>query len=597
MRLRNTIICILCFAIAAGLLWVGAGRLDGINQQRLALRLVANEPLKNAPPSLAFATVAMGAFRGLVVDILWIRADKLKQDGQYFDAKQLADWITTLQPRFPDVWDFQAWNMAYNISVAMPNTQPEERWRWVKNGYELLRDKGIPLNPHSIMLYRSLAWIFHHKIGGITDDVNKYYKLQLYMAMKPIVGDADNELFAKMAKAPTDMTSLLQDEEVARLVGDLRRTEKAFEKDENFANAYLQYRLAAFGPNPVSPVIDKYRGTAALDKLDVYVKAWLLRNVWKMDPEFMGELNKSYGPRDYEDPNKVYPLDWQNPHVHAIYWGAEGLKHDSADTYRSEEINTDRIVFQSMQSLYRSGKMVVFPVDGGKKYTVFEMPDLRMFETCDKSYRDTLAKYAKMPGKNAMTMEGLRVGHRNFLVNSAFSFYQTGHIKYAQRIFEELRRLFPEEEKYKVPFGQFVKNRMREEMDLGGMDATNAIEAVVGFLREAYFRYALRDDDAAAGLESMAKESYDIYMQKYGDEKLVIPGVAGRMDIPDFRTIRFLAITQFLQDDAWPPDLRQALISRVEVERPELKTELDQIYQKLMLQQQEREKAGAGASK
>ena len=86
MRFHNNIICVVCFALAGALLYVGVGRLDGINKQRSALKLVAAEPLKNAPPSLAFATVAMGAFRGLVVDALWIRADKLKMEGQYFDA-------------------------------------------------------------------------------------------------------------------------------------------------------------------------------------------------------------------------------------------------------------------------------------------------------------------------------------------------------------------------------------------------------------------------------------------------------------------------------------------------------------------------------
>jgi len=67
------------------------------------MQLVINEPLVNAPPSLAFASVALGAFRGLLVDILWMRADKLKEDGQFFDAKQLAEWITVLQPRFAAV--------------------------------------------------------------------------------------------------------------------------------------------------------------------------------------------------------------------------------------------------------------------------------------------------------------------------------------------------------------------------------------------------------------------------------------------------------------------------------------------------------------
>ncbi len=75
-------------------------RLDSISSARQEMGLVSNEPLENAPPSLAFATVAMGAFRGIVVDILWMRADKLKEKGQFFDAKQLAEWISILQPRF-----------------------------------------------------------------------------------------------------------------------------------------------------------------------------------------------------------------------------------------------------------------------------------------------------------------------------------------------------------------------------------------------------------------------------------------------------------------------------------------------------------------
>ena len=132
----------------------------------------------------------MGAFRGLVVDILWMRADKLKEEGQFFDARQLAEWITKLQPRFAAVWEFHAWNMAYNISVAIPATQPEQRWRWVKNGYELLRDEGIPLNPKSIPLYRELGRIFQHKLGGVSDDAQEYYKLQFAEEIGPLLESA-----------------------------------------------------------------------------------------------------------------------------------------------------------------------------------------------------------------------------------------------------------------------------------------------------------------------------------------------------------------------------------------------------------------------
>ncbi len=167
MRLRDKIICFVCFLAAVSFFLMAGSQLDNINADRREMKLVINEPLENAPPSLAFATVAMGAFRGLVVDILWMRADTLKDKGLYFDAKQLADWITVLQPRFAGVWQFNAWNMAYNISVAIPPERPEERWRWVRNGYELLRDRGIKVNPKSVELYRELAMIFQHKIGGV----------------------------------------------------------------------------------------------------------------------------------------------------------------------------------------------------------------------------------------------------------------------------------------------------------------------------------------------------------------------------------------------------------------------------------------------
>ncbi|MHC4739242.1 MAG: hypothetical protein ACYS9Y_10100, partial [Planctomycetota bacterium] len=72
MRLRDTIIRFICIILAIGLLIIAGMQLDYINSQRQQMKLISNEPLENAPPSLAFATVAMDAFRGLVVDILWL---------------------------------------------------------------------------------------------------------------------------------------------------------------------------------------------------------------------------------------------------------------------------------------------------------------------------------------------------------------------------------------------------------------------------------------------------------------------------------------------------------------------------------------------
>jgi hypothetical protein len=98
----TAILCVGGIVVRALLIGAGA-QLDSIGAQRQAMGLTMDTQLEKAPPSLVFATVALGAFRGLVVDILWMRADSMKEAGQFFDARQLAEWITTSQPRFASV--------------------------------------------------------------------------------------------------------------------------------------------------------------------------------------------------------------------------------------------------------------------------------------------------------------------------------------------------------------------------------------------------------------------------------------------------------------------------------------------------------------
>src|SRR5689334_21604473 len=108
----------------------------------------------NAPPVLSFTTVALGGFRGLIANVLWIRANELQNDGKYFEMVQLADWITKLEPHFTQVWLVQGWNMAYNISVKFKDAS--DRWRWVQRGIELLRDDGLRYNPDDVLIHREL---------------------------------------------------------------------------------------------------------------------------------------------------------------------------------------------------------------------------------------------------------------------------------------------------------------------------------------------------------------------------------------------------------------------------------------------------------
>jgi len=592
MRLRDIIICFSCIALAVGLLIAAGMQLDPINRQRQDMGLIIDTP-ENIPPSLAFATIATGAFRGLVVDVLWMRADRLKDEGQFFDARQLAEWITILQPRFASVWEFHAWNMAYNISVAIPANQPDQRWRWVRNGYELLRDEAIDkYKLKNITLYRELARIFQHKVGGVSDDAHKYYKLQLAMSMEPLLRSEDNQLgpqdnryFEALAAAPVGWSEIITDPNVALLIKALKSADNTFSDDDEFVSNYLSLRQDSRRFNDAAgSAIDDFRGKDALKKFDLFAKASQLRKIWKLDPVLMSNLNKTYGPIDFADPNTHLPLDWRHPDSHAIYWGVKGLQIAARDQSREIDItetNSDRIVAHSLQNLFRNGKLFIrdmplqIPVEGSQETQtqifkeIFTRPDLRMFDTYNNSFLSMLEKYKI----DDSTRDSLQNGHRNMLKNAVLSFYQSGHKQKAQQIYDQLRKLYDLPE-FKVPMVEFARARFLEELESIGLN--DAKEQVILLLRESFFLYAIRDDETSSGREKLAQEIHNYYQKKYLDEN--------RIDLPDFKDLQYLALRDFLDDRQFVPDLRLSLIARIEVERPELAEKLKPWKEDLELQ-------------
>ncbi|MDG1890065.1 MAG: hypothetical protein P8L18_02045 [Verrucomicrobiota bacterium] len=163
---------------------------DRMNMGRSQLGLTRMEPLKNAPPLLAFSSVALGGFRGLIANALWIRATRLQDEGRFFETLSLANWITKLQPTFSSVWTFQSWSMVYNISKQYED--PEERWRWVESGIKLLRDEALAYNPQSSEIYRELAWIFQDKLGANLDAKHLYYKARWAGDIRKLLGSNPN---------------------------------------------------------------------------------------------------------------------------------------------------------------------------------------------------------------------------------------------------------------------------------------------------------------------------------------------------------------------------------------------------------------------
>jgi hypothetical protein len=233
-KLYRLTLTLLMAALLTGVSFVQSS-MNG-DRERLGLTRIA--PLENMPPLLAFTTQALGGFRGLISNILWIRANDLQENDKFFEMMQLAEWITKLEPYFVQVWTVQAWNMAYNISVKFKD--PADRWRWVKAGIELLRDQGLKYNPKETLIYRELAWFFQHKMGHFLDDANMYYKQQWIY-------------------------------EMARV----------------------------FGRGPVTPNLDELINPQTDDQRE---RARILRDEFKMDPVLMKQLDEEYGPLEWRLP-------------------------------------------------------------------------------------------------------------------------------------------------------------------------------------------------------------------------------------------------------------------------------------------------------
>jgi len=112
-----------------------------------------------ASESMKLATLGM---RGVAANLLWNRGNEYKKKEQWDNYRATLNQIAKLQPNFISVWQHQAWNLSYNVSVEFDNY--EHRYHWVKKGIDFLME-GIRYNRNEPRLLADVGWFFGHKIG------------------------------------------------------------------------------------------------------------------------------------------------------------------------------------------------------------------------------------------------------------------------------------------------------------------------------------------------------------------------------------------------------------------------------------------------
>jgi len=120
--------------------------------------------------TMRFATLGL---KNVAVTLLWDRANHYKKVEDWANLSATLEQLTKLQPNFYSVWDFQAHNLSYNISVEFDDYR--DRYAWVIKGIEFLR-QGISLNRFEPRLLGRMGWFIGHKIGK-SDEKEEFRKM------------------------------------------------------------------------------------------------------------------------------------------------------------------------------------------------------------------------------------------------------------------------------------------------------------------------------------------------------------------------------------------------------------------------------------
>ena len=486
----------------------------GMNQFRAEKKLTHTEQIENLPPSLAFTTVVLGGFRGLIANILWVRAMQMQEEGKFFEMAQLGDWITKLQPHADHVWRVTAWNMSYNISVKFDGVEaPHVRWHWVKRGIELIRDGGLKYNPHSAHLYHEFAWHFQHKVGHNLDDAHGFYKMAWCADMMHDPG-------------PDGRRNTEDDIRDGGVIGTRR-------------DGYLDL---------IEPQSDQ--ASRRLKRLE---------EVFKMDPEKMKAVDDLWG-----------PLEWRLPDAHAIYWAQQGIEDvterfdvtgpegvpDGVLNIAEEEaaggdfLKLRRIIYQALQQACMQGRLISQPPNFNYGWNV------DLIGKANDSYKEQMeAKRKEDAASNTDTglAEHMSTGHKNFLRSAVYFLYVYNRKDDAAKWYKYMVDLYPQS--IPVPglsLDEYCVSRVQE--DAGETDHNQTKAVIGGLLLQAFQYAAVGEDDQFVGHNSLATQLFNRFQKKIGIS-------TERVGLPPFKELERLVLEDLFRPNS--PYMRPVLLEQL----------------------------------
>ncbi len=479
-------------------------------RQRLA-------PDERMPPGIAMTTIALGGFRGLIADALFLRLIALQQQGNYYEMTQLASWITRVQPEFTGASTFLAWNMAYNLSNAC--NRPEDRWRWVLNGIQLLRDQALLHDPDNPVLYRELSWLYLHKIGEDWDRSNQYYKARLAGDMTKILGAEFSGNWHDLAQAAANR------DELARQLGpdyDLLSAELKKQK-LTFSDLERTFRTSGHMES-VSAIT--FTRSESREKLLHHLRRWALMSEWNLDPALIMAVNSTYG-----------EMDFRLSAAHALYWAQQGKSvapggHDKG---------CEHLIFAALKQAFFSGKLRIVPGTS----MVFTAPNIGLADAVRTAYLEAIA--------HRDDPEVVVDGYENFMIQAIGILYTFNQRETAENYLSFMRDSpwFANHPRYHQSLDDFVLDQLIG--DQRQLTSARLAAIVSHLLDNACGALLFADHERAAILEQLARRVYRETL-----EMISTKDIPNQPPVPGFDHLREQAWQRFTQE--LPEELRHHVL-------------------------------------
>jgi hypothetical protein len=131
------------------------------------------------------ARFLLASFRGPLICSLWWEAIDLQMRHDWHEMEIVIKSLTKLQPHFRSTWEYQGWNLAYNVSVEFDRVQDKyfyvaEGIKWTTNGEKINRaqlyDPKSPTGKRIVgdpQLRWSIGFFLQDKLS-VSDEINTY---------------------------------------------------------------------------------------------------------------------------------------------------------------------------------------------------------------------------------------------------------------------------------------------------------------------------------------------------------------------------------------------------------------------------------------